>query len=205
MIAIINYGVGNLASISNMLKKAGISAEVTSQPEIIRQAEKIILPGVGAFDYCMQQFNASGLRDIVTSRVFDEKVPVLGVCVGSQMLLESSEEGNEQGLGWIKGKVVRFRQDKMPAGYKIPHMSWTDVLPANEHPLYNGIEEPRFYFVHSFHIETEDPANVTAMADYGYKFTASVGKGHIQGVQFHPEKSHRFGLALYNNFVNRFE
>lgn len=205
MVAIINYGVGNLASISNMLKKAGIKAELTADPDIIRQASKIILPGVGAFDYCMQQFNASGLREMVTKRVFDEQVPVLGVCVGSQMLVENSEEGNEPGLGWIKGRVVKFRTDRLPHGYKIPHMSWTDIHPEGSQPLYAGIDEPRFYFVHSYHIETENPAEVTATADYGYRFTASVGRGHIQGVQFHPEKSHRFGIELYKNFASNFQ
>ena len=204
MVAIINYGIGNLASIHNMLKKAGIQSEITSDPEVIAQAEQIILPGVGAFDYCMQQFNASGLRDLVTARVFNEKVPVLGVCVGCQMLMESSEEGSEPGLGWIKGQVVKFKPDQLPQGYKIPHMSWTDVHPSGDNPLYAGIDAPRFYFVHSYHIQANDTQEVTATSDYGYSFVASVGREHIQGVQFHPEKSHRFGLALYANFANRF-
>ncbi|MGB8194446.1 MAG: imidazole glycerol phosphate synthase subunit HisH [Chitinophagaceae bacterium] len=203
MLAIINYGIGNLASIYNMLRKAGIPAEITSDKETIAKAQKIVLPGVGAFDYCMQQFNASGLRELVTHRAFNEQVPVLGVCVGSQMLMESSEEGNEPGLGWLPGKVVKFKKDSMPGEYKIPHMGWTDVQPASGNELYAGIDEPRFYFVHSYHIQTS-PELVTATADYGYSFTASVGKGHIQGVQFHPEKSHRFGLQLYTNFANNF-
>lgn len=203
MLAIVNYGVGNLASISNMFKKIGVPAVVTSDAAQIEQASKIILPGIGAFDHCMQQFNASGLRPVVEQRVFDNKVPVLGVCVGCQMLVENSEEGTEPGLGWLKGKVVKFNKEQLPGDYKVPHMGWTDTQPINGSKIYEGIEEPRFYFVHSYHVVT-DAANVTAVADYGYQFTASVGKDHIQGVQFHPEKSHKFGMQLYSNFAKLF-
>jgi len=203
MIAIINYGIGNLASIQNMFKKAGVESAITSDQASIKHASKIILPGIGHFDHCMKEFNASGLRPLIEKRVLEENVPVLGVCVGCQMLMESSEEGTEKGLGWIEGRVVRFRSNMLPAGYKIPHMSWTDVAPKPAQPLYKDIVEPRFYFVHSYHLET-DPEFVSATADYGYRFVASVHRGNIQGVQFHPEKSHKFGLQLYSNFQKNF-
>lgn len=204
MVAIVNYGIGNLASIANMFKKIGVQAVVTSDIAQLRQAHKLILPGIGAFDHCMQQFNASGLRPEVERRVFSENVPVLGVCVGCQMLMQSSEEGSEPGLGWLQGKVVKFKKEQLPQGYKVPHMGWTDTQPAPGSTIYTGMVEPRFYFVHSYHVLADDTADVTATADYGYSFTASVGKGHVQGVQFHPEKSHKFGMQLYDNFAKLF-
>ena len=203
MIAIINYGIGNLASIQNMFKKAAVEATITSDSNEIMSASKIILPGIGHFDHCMKEFNASGLRPLIEKRVMEEKVPVLGVCVGCQMLMQTSEEGNEKGLCWIEGRVVRFRSSIMPAELKIPHMSWTDVHPRPGQPLYQGIADPRFYFVHSYHLEA-DPEFVTATADYGYRFVASIGLNNIQGVQFHPEKSHKFGMQLYTNFAKNF-
>lgn len=204
MLVIVNYGVGNLGSIFNMLKKIGKPAVITSNPEDISKADKIVLPGIGAFDYCMKELNASGLRPIIEKKVFESNTPILGVCVGCQMLMADSEEGNEPGLGWLKGKVIGFRKDRMLPGNKIPHMSWTDIQPLPDALLYEKIETPRFYFVHSYHIETDDKSIVTATAEYGYRFVASVGKEHIQGVQFHPEKSHRFGMQLYANFANNF-
>jgi imidazole glycerol-phosphate synthase subunit HisH len=203
MVAIVNYGVGNLQSIRNMLKKVNVPAAITSDTGEIREASHIILPGIGHFDYCMQQFNNSGLRDVIEEKVHSHYTPVLGICVGCQMLMEQSEEGNERGLGWLKGSVVKFQTEKMPEGYKIPHMSWSDIHPNGTQPLYEGLDDARFYFVHSYYIQTED-ANVTAFAEYGHRFTASVGKGNIQGVQFHPEKSHRFGMQLYTNFQKNF-
>jgi len=204
MLAIVNYGVGNLASIFNMLKKIGVESIIADKPEQIANADKIILPGIGAFDHCMQQFNQSGLRPLVEEKVFDKKTPVLGVCVGCQMLMESSEEGNEPGLGWLKGKVVRFKKEQLPQGYKVPHMAWTDVQPVNNAIIYQNIADPRFYFVHSFHILADDRSDVTGSSEYGYEFTASVGRDHIQGVQFHPEKSHKFGMQLYSNYSKLF-
>jgi imidazole glycerol-phosphate synthase subunit HisH len=201
--AIINYGVGNLASVKNMLKRVNIPAVITEDPSEIAAASHIILPGIGHFDYCMQQFNNSGLRDTIEHLVHAKNIPVLGICVGCQMLMEKSEEGNEKGLGWIKGEVVKFKTGDLPAGYKIPHMSWTDIIINGDQLLYEGLKDARFYFVHSYHIKT-DEQNVSAFAAYGHRFTASVQKGNIQGVQFHPEKSHRFGMQLYTNFANNF-
>ena len=151
----------------------------------------------------MKQFNASALTDSISRKVFEENIPVLGVCVGCQMLMEKSEEGNEAGLGWIKGTVIKFKKENLPSDHKIPHMGWTDVHPRNGATLYHELIEPRFYFVHSYHVLT-DAANITATATYGYDFTASIGSGNIQGVQFHPEKSHKFGMKLYSNFIKGF-
>lgn len=201
MVAILNYGVGNVSSIANMCKKIGIASILTNDITEIKASEKIILPGVGHFDFCMEQLQKAGFYDTLLSEVQENRKPVLGICVGCQMLMESSEEGNRKGLGWIKGKVVKFNKDKMPGHYTVPHMAWCDVKP-NGHPvLYNGILEPRFYFAHSYHVVCDDKQNETAVARYGYDFTASVKHNNISGVQFHPEKSHSFGMKLLTNFV----
>ncbi|THU41526.1 imidazole glycerol phosphate synthase subunit HisH [Niastella caeni] len=204
MIAILDYGIGNVSSIRNMLKKIGVPATITADLAVIEQAKKLILPGVGHFDYCMNQLKAAPFYDLLQQQVINNKVPVLGVCVGCQMLMESSEEGNENGLGWLKGKVIRFKKDQLPAGFKIPHMGWNDVHPAAKNGLYAGFETPRFYFVHSYHLVCDEATVVSATAQYGYEFTASVQQDNIMGVQFHPEKSHRFGMKLYENFVKNF-
>jgi imidazole glycerol-phosphate synthase subunit HisH len=201
MITIVNYGVGNLSSIKNMLGRIGIAATLSTDVSEIYEADKIILPGVGAFDHCMRMFNGSGLRDIVTKKVMEEKVPVLGICVGLQMLGESSEEGAEQGLGWIKGRSIRFRQNLLDQ-LKIPHMGWTEVRPVKPSSLMQGYtEDPRFYFVHSFHLEIKDKKDELLTANYGYDFTAAIQRDNITGVQFHPEKSHKFGMKLLENFA----
>lgn len=204
MIAILDYGIGNIGSIDNMLKKIGAAAIITSDNEIISNASKLILPGVGHFDYCMQQLKASPFFSLLQQKVLIQKTPVLGVCVGCQMLMNSSEEGSEEGLGWINGKVVKFDKRRLPQNFKIPHMDWTDVSPLSENALYAKIEEPRFYFVHSYHLQCDHEKNITATANYGYSFPASVADGNIMGVQFHPEKSHKFGMQLYSNFVNNY-
>jgi glutamine amidotransferase len=204
MIAILDYGIGNVTSIRNMLKKIGVPAAITADLAVIEQAEKLILPGVGHFDYCMTQLKAAPFFDLLQQQVLKKKVPVLGVCVGCQMLMESSEEGNVNGLGWLKGKVIRFRKEQLPPDFKIPHMGWNDVHPVNTGGLYEGLEASRFYFVHSYHLICDNAAVVSATAQYGYEFTASVQQENIMGVQFHPEKSHRFGMKLYGNFAKNF-
>jgi glutamine amidotransferase len=201
MIAILDYGIGNVSSIKNMLKKIGAEAAITSDHSAIASATKIILPGVGHFDYCMSQLRTASFYPLFLRRALEEKIPVLGVCVGCQMLMESSEEGNTAGLGWIKGKVVRFDVSKARENIRIPHMGWTNVHPKKNDGIYKGILEPRYYFVHSYHLQCEDEGDVSATADYGYAFIASVERENIQGVQFHPEKSHKFGMQLYENFV----
>jgi glutamine amidotransferase len=202
MIAILDYGIGNIASILNMLKKIGAPARLTSDPAVVKDSSKLILPGIGSFDYCMQQLKKASFYDIMHEKVLGENTPLLGVCVGCQMLMERSEEGNEPGLGWIKGSVKKFNSSRLPSDHKVPHMGWTDVNPRNNNFLYEGISEPRFYFVHSYHLDCDDDTNITATADYGYEFPASVSSKNIMGVQFHPEKSHTYGMKLYSNFVN---
>jgi imidazole glycerol-phosphate synthase subunit HisH len=201
MVAILNYGIGNVHSIYNMLKKINVSSLIATTVEDVAKADKLILPGVGHFDYCMQQFQQAPFFEAVNQRVLKEQVPVLGVCVGCQMLFSQSEEGQEKGLGWIPGTVIKFRQDKMDVNRTIPHMAWTDVAPQGDNRLFKDINEPRFYFVHSYHISGTNEAYVTSKAFYGYEFVASVKKENIMGVQFHPEKSHKFGMKLYENFA----
>ncbi len=205
MLAIVNYGVGNLASIKNMLKKAGSDAIISSDRTEIIEADKLILPGIGHFDNCMQMLNASGLREVVTQKIMEDKKPVLGICVGYQMLFEKSEEGREPGLGWIQGGVKKFDQQKLSADLKIPHMGWTDVTLYKPSPLFNNMhEEPRFYFVHSYHPVPENVEDVLLFANYGYCFAAAIEHENILGVQFHPEKSHKFGMKLLENFVKNY-
>jgi len=205
MIAIVNYGVGNLTSIHNMLRKISVDAVISSDPEEIARAARIILPGVGAFDHCMQLFNGSGLRELVTRRALEERIPVLGICVGMQMLTAGSEEGKEAGLGWISGRTVRFRRGEV-GNLKIPHMGWTEVKAKKSSKMVSDFsDEFRFYFVHSYHVEPSDPSDILLTAEYGYEFTAAVEKGNIRGVQFHPEKSHRFGMQLLKNFATTVE
>jgi len=204
MLVIIDYGVGNLASIRNMFKKIGTEALVTNDSAKIRAAEKIVLPGVGAFDHCMTMFNASGLREIVTKKALEDRTPTIGICVGLQMLMHGSEEGKEPGLGWIKGQTIRFRQDRL-GNLKIPHMGWTSVRSCKSSGLTEGFsEDTRFYFVHSYHVKLDDPQDELIAAEYGMEFTAGIEKDNILGVQFHPEKSHRFGMLLLNNFLKSY-
>jgi glutamine amidotransferase len=205
MITIVDYGVGNLASIKNMLKKAGSDALISSQKEDIEAADKLILPGVGAFDTCAEKFQQSGLQETLNKKVLEQKTPLLGICVGMQLLMEGSDEGNLPGLGWIKGRIVRFQPEKMSAPLKIPHMGWTEVKPRNDSPLFDHMhEEPRFYFVHSFHPMPANEKDVLVYAEYGYRFAAGLEHENIMGVQFHPEKSHKFGLRLMENFITKY-
>ncbi|HTQ64577.1 MAG TPA: imidazole glycerol phosphate synthase subunit HisH [Puia sp.] len=201
MLVIVDYGVGNLASIKNMLGRADANALISSEKKDILSASGIILPGIGAFDHCMEMFHSSGLREIITKRVLEEGIPILGICVGLQMMMESSEEGIKPGLGWIHGDVIKFRRELI-GNLKIPHMGWTEVTIKKESYLSdNFLEEPRFYFVHSFHVRLKDPTDELMTAKYGYDFTAAIQRNNIFGVQFHPEKSHKFGMRLLRNFA----
>jgi glutamine amidotransferase len=200
MIVIVNYGVGNLGSVQNMIKKAGFESVLASDISVVQKADRIILPGIGAFDHCMRKFNASGLRPVVEQKVIQDKVPLLGICVGLQMLMENSEEGTEPGLGWIEGKTIRFKKENL-GDLKIPHMGWTDVKRSKTSSLTNDLgEQPRFYFVHSYHVSPENPEDELLSAHYGYDFTAAVNRNNIFGVQFHPEKSHKYGMKILENF-----
>jgi glutamine amidotransferase len=205
MIIIVDYGVGNLASIRNMFKKIGTDAVISSKKEDILAADKLILPGVGAFDTCAGKLQESGLLEVLEEKVIKQKIPVLGVCVGMQLLTEGSEEGKLPGLGWIKGRIIKFKKEKLPASFKIPHMGWREVKLSKDSRLFSELgDQPRFYFVHSYHPELENPDDALVTADYGYSFVAGMEHDNIMGVQFHPEKSHKFGMKLLENFVNKY-
>ncbi len=203
MIVIIDYGMGNLGSILNMLKKVGTpAAKVSADPKDIEQADKLILPGVGAFDTGMQRLRETGLIGLLNEKVLKAKTPTLGVCLGMQLLTKVSEEGELPGLGWIDAETIRFRFDQKKTGLKIPHMGWNTTKVQREGTLFKDMyAEPRFYFVHSFHIVSHNPEDVLATTEYGYDFVSAVQHGHIMAAQFHPEKSHKFGMKLYKNFV----
>lgn len=201
MNVIIDYGMGNLGSIQNMMKKIGYGSEITSSPERIALASKLILPGVGAFDRAITNLKELGLIDLIRDKAA-KGTPVLGICLGMQLLADSSEEGVLPGLGLIPGKVIRF---VVPETYKVPHMGWNVVKYLEECPLYRGFdefEEARFYFVHSYHFATNEELDVTGETLYGITFSSSVGRDNVQGVQFHPEKSHKYGMLLLKNFMD---
>lgn len=203
MIAVIDYGMGNVGSIINMLWKIGVESVLTHDENVIDHADKIILPGVGAFDKGMQNLNESGLSDIIKKNVNQLKKPLLGICLGMQLLGRRSEEGNAAGLGLIPFDNKRFLFDETIA-LKIPHMGWNMVTPVREDPLLEGLDQSqRYYFVHSYHAVCESPENILLECEYGYIFTAAVKSGSIYGVQFHPEKSHKFGMAMLENFARR--
>lgn len=203
MIAIIDYGSGNTGSILNMVRKIGGNAAITSSAEEIEAASGIILPGVGAFDAVAQNLEASNLLPLIEERVLQANIPFLGICVGMQILFDSSEEGNSSGLGWIPGKVERFNFAHIEGKrrLKIPHMGWNLVDAVPDNPLFRQLDKnSRFYFVHSYHAVCSDEYSI-AKTSFGYPFTCAVQKGNIMGVQFHPEKSHKFGMQLLGNFV----
>ena len=202
MVVIADYGVGNLNSIKNMLKKAGADSVISSDSKVLSSATKILLPGMGHFDNCMKQFNNSGLREIIEEKVIEQKTPVLGICVGLQMMMNSSEEGKEKGLGWISGKTIRL--NALNYGIKIPHMGWQEVTPTRKTLLIDNIENPRFYFAHSFYVSPDEQKDILLTVKYGYDFPVGIEKDNIVGVQFHPEKSHNFGMQLLTNFIKNY-
>ena len=196
---VLDYGVGNLASVSNMILRAGGDSCVSRDPKVILAADKLVLPGVGHFDHGMKMLHASGLRDVIDRYALDLGRPVLGICLGSQILGRGSEEGNSAGLGWID-MVCR----KLPAvpGIRVPQMGWNQISPVKQSPLIDELDDTaRFYFVHSFYMECERRRDVLATTKHGIEFTCAVEKGNVMGVQFHPEKSLRHGLALMKSFV----
>jgi imidazole glycerol-phosphate synthase subunit HisH len=201
LITIIDYNIGNLASISNMLRRIGVESKVSGKIEDIQNAEKLILPGVGSFDYGMQQLHQSRLIDVLNEKVLYKKTPILGICLGVQLLTEQSDEGKEKGLSWIKGKTVAFDRSQFGQQFKIPHMGWTDVKGYAGSKLFTDMHaEPRFYFVHSFHLQLLESSDVLVSAEYGYEFAAGIEHENILGVQFHPEKSHKYGMKILENF-----
>ncbi|MCU0448298.1 MAG: imidazole glycerol phosphate synthase subunit HisH [Bernardetiaceae bacterium] len=199
-IVIIDYGMGNLGSIQNMLKKIGQPAVIASEPTVVSQAAKLILPGVGAFDHAMANLAQRGLTEVIQQRVAKGR-PLLGICLGMQLLAHRSDEGTLPGLGLVPGQVVKF---SVPAPLKIPHMGWNVVQYQANSPLFRGFanwDEARFYFVHSYYYQCHDPGHVAATTWYGTHFASAVQNGLVFGTQFHPEKSHKFGLLLLRNFA----
>lgn len=205
MIVIIDYGMGNLGSIANMFKKIGTRAIISSDLEVIEAADKLILPGVGAFDNGMARLGEMGLVGLLNAKALLQKTPILGLCLGMQLLARGSEEGSLPGLGWLDAGCVRFRFGPEHDGLKVPHMGWNYLHVRQPGGLFAGMyPDPRFYFVHAYHLECKDQADVQATTTYGYEFASVVRKNNILGVQFHPEKSHKFGMKLFTNFVEQF-
>jgi len=202
MITIVDYGMGNLGSVLNMFKKVGAAARISSDLNEISKAEKILLPGVGAFDAAMQRITDAGMKDILTNKAMVEKIPVLGICLGMQLLTQGSEEGMLDGLGWIKGKAYHFH-NRIDESLRVPHMGWNTAIIQNESALTKNFEgELRFYFVHSYFVRADNPNHSMMKTNYGTSFDSALCQDNIFGAQFHPEKSHKFGMNLFRNFAS---
>ncbi|MBS1652590.1 MAG: imidazole glycerol phosphate synthase subunit HisH [Bacteroidetes bacterium] len=201
MIVIIDYGIGNLTSVLNMFKRIGINEVcISSDPNIIDKADKILLPGVGAFDAGMENLEKSGLISLLSKRVLQDKIPTLGICLGMQLLTQKSEEGLKNGLGWIDAETVKFKVDT-GSGLKVPHMGWSYINVKKQNPLIDIDFKSRFYFVHSYYVKCYDSNQSIATSVFGNEFTCAVNKDNIFGTQFHPEKSLKFGMKVLQNFA----
>ena len=202
MIGIIDYGSGNVQAIATIYKNLNIDYQVITDPDDLKKADKLILPGVGAFDATMQQLIDSGLRDELNNLVINKKVSILGICVGLQVMGFGSDEGELPGLGWIPGNVRKFDELKIKTKPKLPHMGWNTIKDSKRNDLFKGIDHDfGFYFVHSFYFECESEENILATSNYSIDFTSAIYSDHIIGTQFHPEKSHGNGILLFKNFA----
>ena len=202
MVTIIDYGVGNIFAFQNVFKRLNIPSRIAKSEDDLTNIDKLILPGVGHFDYAMSQLNKSGMRNRLDELVLIEKIPVIGICVGMQMMARKSDEGILDGLGWIEAEVKKFDESTINHHTKLPHMGWNDVTPNKNHPLFRGLEkEAIFYFLHSFYFKCLDEKNSISKTDYGINFSSSVQNDNIYGIQFHPEKSHSYGEKLLENFA----
>lgn len=201
-IVIVNYGMGNLRSIQKKLGWNGKEAIVSDDLKTIEKADKLILPGVGHFGNAVHRLQSMNILDLLNYKAIEQKTPILGICLGMQLMAKNSEEGNETGFGWFDGKVVKFAvHNKLK--YKVPHIGWNDILIKKENPLFKGIEtNKKFYFVHSYHFVSHNQDEILTTTDYEYSFVSSIWKENIFGVQFHPEKSHEQGDILLKNFYN---
>ena len=202
-VVIIDYGMGNIGSISNMLKYIGADSIITSDHNIIENAEKIILPGVGHFDRAMNNINELNLVEILRKKSLIDKVPFLGICLGMQLMCRNSEEGNKDGLGLINADVTGFNLDR---AYKVPHMGWNLIEPKNDNKILENLDSnSKFYFVHSYFVKADDESNVLTYTNYGQQFASGITNNeNIFGVQFHPEKSHKYGVTLFKNFIEKY-
>lgn len=201
MIAIVNYGLGNVQAIANIYKSKNVPAKIASNATELHGVDRIILPGVGAFDHAMKRLNQSGMRELIEAMVIEKKMPLLGICVGMQMLARRSDEGAMNGLGWVDGEVKKFNTTKFLMKTHLPHMGWNNVEPCGGNRLFRNLEtNARFYFLHSYYFAPTMPETVLGVTDYHGKYASCVGSGHIYGVQFHPEKSHQWGIQLLLNF-----
>lgn len=202
-IVIVNTGVGNVRSVANMLQRLKAAAQISDDPAVIREADALILPGVGSYDAAIRRFRAAALMEVLNNKVAHQGVPALGLCLGMQLLTEGSDEGQERGFGWIPGRLTRLNalgadREKI----RVPHMGWNIIRETAGCVLYDGLgDEPRFYFDHSYFFGLQYPGHVCGQVDYGGRFAAGIRHGNLFGVQFHPEKSHRFGLGLFRNFL----
>lgn len=202
MISIVNYGLGNIQAFANIYNKLDIPVRIASTADDLKDSEKIILPGVGAFDWAMTRLNQSGMLPLLNELVIEKKVPVLGICVGMQIMADTSEEGVLTGLGWIRGKVKRFNESSFTQKTRLPHMGWNDVSPKHAGGLFKELETGApFYFLHSYYFSPESNNDVLATTDYNGIYASSVCHEKIFGVQFHPEKSHGWGIQLLKNFA----
>ena len=196
-ICIVDYGIGNIKAFKNIYDKLNINVEIASKKEQFVNATHLILPGVGTFDWAMSKLNESGLRETLDGLVLEKKIPILGICVGMQIMASQSEEGVLSGLNWIEGKILKLDKDII-----LPHMGWNNVKLSNKSDLFNNIENFEFYFLHSYYYKTEDDKHILSMSKYGNSFTSAIYKENIFGTQFHPEKSDKLGLQIINNFIN---
>lgn len=202
MIVIIDYGLGNPKSIQNMLRRAAVDSSISREAGTIRAASKLILPGVGHFRFGMELLSGLGLLDILSERVLGAHVPILGICLGAQLLGRRSDEGDCAGLNWVPMQTVRFDVSKIHGGRKVPHMGWADTS-HRDCPLFRGMSQtPRFYYVHSYHLQCDDEDIAMCTAEHGYRFASGIAYQNIFGVQFHPEKSHVYGQQLLKNFAS---
>lgn len=203
MITIINYGLGNISAFANVYKRLNIPVTIATRSQELKDARKIILPGVGAFDHAMTLLQQSGMRETLDELVLDKKIPVIGICVGMQILAKSSDEGVLPGLGWIDGAVKKFDASLIKHKTRLPHMGWNTINPINNNVLFALLpEDPRFYFLHSYYFHCHNKLNVIANTQYGIEYASAVHSENIYGVQFHPEKSHENGIQVLNNFAN---
>lgn len=203
MIAIVDYGLGNTSAFANLYKRLNIPHCVAGTPDQLETADKIILPGVGSFDHAMTLLNESGMCEILEELVLQRKIPLLGICVGMQVLAHSSDEGQLPGLGWIDGTVKKFQPSNLEQELYLPHMGWNTVIPLKTSPLFNDMgNSPSFYFLHSYYFSCSREGDVVAVTEYGDKYASVVHSENVYGIQCHPEKSHQNGIQLLQNFAN---